>query len=209
MYIFEKYDSDSFIFPEYDKEANAQTRAIIELIRFHYLKAYLLLDVYLEKEIKPFVITKNDNKLYHETIVLLRSIGLERRQANGLAKYISKYLKEPTKLGEFLIELYKNNHRITGIGMNEHEDLRIKISMLVDYYTKRKCDEIKAVPKSNISQKEQLVAESPLEISSYIKKLEQEKEELLKRRSYIDKKIEIIDKELDLLKEDKKQGKVL
>ena len=90
--IFEKYDSDSFIFPEHDKEANAQTRAIIELIRFYYLKSYLLIDVYLEKEIKPFVISKNDNKIYIETIQLLRSIGFEKRQANGLAKYISKFI---------------------------------------------------------------------------------------------------------------------
>lgn len=206
--IFEKYDSDSFVFPEHDKEANAQTRAIIELIRFYYLKSYLLIDVYLEKEIKPFVISKNDNKIYIETIQLLRSIGFERRQANGLAKYISKFIKEPMKLGDFLVYLHQKNHRITGIGMNEHEDLRIKLAMLVDYYTQRKYDEIKAVPRPLIPKEEQIEAESAMELSAYIKKLEQEKEDLLKRRFYIDKKIEIIQKELNLLN-NRNKGKTL
>lgn len=204
--VFEKYDSDSFVFPEHDKEANAQTRAIIELIRFKYLKTNLLLDVFLEQELVPFVITRNDNKVFIETIKLLRSIGLERRQASGLAKYISKYVKEPIKLGDFLTDFYYKNHRISNISMNELDDLRIKLSLLVDYYTKRKNNEIKDIPLNHSSSNE--IKPTPIDMTDYISRLQKEKNELLRKRSNIDQKLSMIESELSLLQTES-QGKKL
>lgn len=201
--IFEKYDSDSFVFPEHDKEANAQTRAIIELIRFKYLKTDLLLDAYLEKVIHPFIITKYDNKLFMETVKLLRAIGLERRQASGLAKYISKYVKEPIKLGDFITDFYYKNHRISGIGMNEQDDLRIKLSLLVDYYVQRKNNEIKPLQRP---QQEETITEEQIDIAAYKRQLEATKKDLLERRKHIDERIAIIEQELELLKTERKPG---
>lgn len=201
--LFIKYDTDSFVFPEFDKNANATARAIIELIRYQYLKADLLLDVYLSKEISPFAITRYDSTPFTKVYTILRAIGLEKRQASSVAHFISRHLKAATPLGEIITNIYNRNIRLSDIGINELEDLRIKFSLLVEYYNNKKAT-------INPSKGENTNQESSSQVTDdiKIKSLEEEERDLLRRRDNLDKKIAIIREKLALLKSTK-EGKVL
>ncbi len=201
--LFIKYDNDSLVFPEFDKDANATARAIIELIRFQYLKADLLLDIYLSKEISPFSITRNDSTPFTKVFTTLRAVGLEKRQASSVAHYISRTLREPKTLGEIITDMYSKNIRVGGIGINEIEDLRIKLSLLVEYYNSKK--ELITPPKVKTPIQEPI---NPVVDEMMIKSLEEEEQELLRRRANLDKKIAMVQEQLALLKA-AKEGKTL
>lgn len=176
--LFEKYDSNSLVFPSFDEEANAQTRALIEIIRYRYLGANLLIDPYLETIVYPFQVINDKSKRLKETVYLGRAIGLERRQAIGLAHYIKDNIKKATKLGDIITDIYKKNKKITNIGINEIDDLRTKLSILVEYY------ESKQIPKLNYPQDESN--------KTNLTELLAEKENLITQRDNIDKKIVVI-----------------
>lgn len=202
--LFQKYDTDSFIFLEYDEEINAQTRALIELIRHTYLKSDMLLDVYLNKEIKPFQILKNNNKSYLQIFSYLRSLGFEKRQSSGITTYISRTLNKPKYLGDILTEIFNKNVKIGGIGINEIEDLRIKLSILVSYYVNKKVQVLEHT-KSQVEPNTQ----DPIINDMYIKSLEEEEQELLEHRAKIDKKLAIVRSKIQELKQQKTEGKTL
>lgn len=201
--LFIKYDNDSLVFPEFDKDANATARAIIELIRFQYLKADLLIDVYLSKVISPFSITRNDSTSFTKVFTVLRAVGLEKRQASSVTHYISRNLKEPKSLGEIITDIYRKNIRVGSIGINELEDLRIKFSLLVEYYNSKK--ELITPPKVKSPIQEQI---NPVVDDMIIKSLEEEEQELLRRRANLDKKIAVVQEKLALLRATK-EGKTL
>lgn len=201
--LFVKYDNDSLVFPEFDKDANATARAIIELIRFQYLKADLLIDVYLSKVISPFSITRNNSTQFTKVFKVLRAVGLEKRQASSVTHYISRNLKEPKPLGEIITDIYSKNIRVGSIGINELEDLRIKFSLLVKYYNSKK--ELIILPKVKSPIQEQI---NPILDDMIIKSLEEEEQELLRRRANLDKKIAVVQEKLALLRAPK-EGKTL
>ncbi len=195
--LFEKYDDESLVFPEFDKDANAQARAVIELIRFKYLRCDTLLDIHLNTIIQPFIVTRFEQKGLNTTIQKLRTVGLERRQAEALAEYICKHMKQPTVLGDLLIEYYDKNYRYIGIGANELEDLRTKLSLLTEYYKiKKKKHVIETSGYPPIKRHLDHVIND-----MNIKALEEELQDLELRRAKLDKRIEFVTNQIELLKE--------
>lgn len=197
--LFEKYDSNSIVFPSQDIDANNQARAIIELIRFKYLRSDILLEEYLVKEIHPYQVLVSNSKSFHRIMEYLRALGFERRQASSLAYRISRTLDKPRLLGDILTDIQRKNIRITGIGMNELEDYRIKLSIIVEYFTAKKNQ--MTIPQIKESMEE--VESEDIVKDMYIKGLEEEEKQLISRRNDLDKKIEFIQGKIKELKEEK------
>lgn len=202
--LFQKYDSDSLVFPLYDHDGNAQARGIIELIRIEFLKADTLLDVYLEKEISPYNIIGKADRRYFDVITYCRSLGLGRKQAISIARYIGKNLKQPMLLGQIIYDLSLSDIDSTSISINEMEDFKIKLSILKEYYKKRFSNPIKETKTEDVP-----VLSDPIICDMYIKSLEEEERTLLERREHLDKKISLVQSKLAELKQQKKEGKRL
>ena len=193
--LFEKYDNDSIVLPIPEKDAKAQTRAIIELIRYKYLNAELLLDPYLRTKVEPYQVLPSNPKAFHKVMSNLRALGFENRQASSLTNYISKELNRPQYLGDILIDVYEKKVKLGGIGANEYEDFKIKLTMLVDYYNRRRFNIL------NNSAEVQIESKDPIITAMYIKSLEEEEKQLLKHRDNLDKKIRFIQTKIQKLKE--------
>ena len=193
--LFEKYDSDSIVLPIQGKDAKAQIRAIIELIRYKYLNTELLIDPYLREKIEPYQVLPNSPKPFYKVMSCLRALGFENRQASSLTNLISKTLNRPQYLGDILIDLYESKINLSGIGANEYEDYKIKLSLLVTYNNKRRFLILIESEKSQIDSKDSIIT------AMYIKSLEEEEKQLLIHRDNLDKKIKIVQTRIQELKE--------
>ncbi len=186
--LFNKYDTNSIILPSTTRDANNQARGIIELIRFKYLKCDTLLDIYLNKIIKPFKI--RDNYL-SEVIYALRCLGFEEREAIYISHYMSRTIKEELPLGHYLRNLYNKDIIVPGLNNNMEEDYKVKLPIIVEYY--------------NMKQSQELKEANEFE---NLRRLLVEESALIAQRKDIDQKLKAVRNELDTIRSSKKGRKL-